>query len=545
MNITRIIGYIAFWLVTTKLHAQVVGDFTSRLPLVFLETNGTIPNEPKAMARMRIVYNGPNRENRTTDSPNHYDGFVGIELRGSTSQLLSPKKPYSVETRYADGTERKTALLGMPAESDWAFIAPYSDKTLVRDALTYELARRVMAWAPRTRFVELFLNGQYEGIYTITERIKRDADRVNVAKMATTDNTGDVVTGGYILKLDKTEGAAVDGWLSSYLPLIGSRAQTYFQYHYPKPTDISTAQKAYIRQWITRFEAAMQFGNFRDTMNGYRKYVDVTSFIDFTLMNELAKNVDAYRLSTYLYKDRDSRNSRLFAGPVWDFNIAYGNVTYCTGQYPAGWVMDFNRYCSQDSWLIPFWWTKMWEDVAYRRQFRSRWQQLRRGPLSNAAIFGVFDSLVNVVRPAQVRNFQRWPILNTWVWPNAVCCGTYETHVNAMRTWLTERLRWMDAEMQPFYIGVYHPERYAVTQVFPNPTTGPLTFRYYAAFGTVVRIQLFDIQGRFVATQTTTPEVNDWQEYAWPTSLPTGNYVYRVWFGDRAESTGKVLVFSP
>jgi hypothetical protein len=515
---------------------------SSTLPIVLIETTQPIQNEPKVMARMKVIYNGPGQINRITDGPNHYDGFIGIELRGSTSLLFSPKKPYSVETRNIDGSERNVALLGMPTESDWAFIAPFTDKSLVRDALTYALARRIMPYAPRTRFVELVLNGQYEGIYLIAEKIKRDKNRVNISKLEPENNTGDLLTGGYIVKLDKTEGALADGWVSPYKPFQGSNQSTYYQYHYPKPDNITTNQKNYIRNWITDFEDVMASAQFADSLKGYSQYLDVHSFIDFTLINELAKNIDAYRLSTYLHKDRDSQNPRLTAGPVWDFNIAYGNVNYCQGASPEGWVMDFNQYCGTDQWVIHFWWPRMWEDLRYRRQVRDRWRELRKGPLSDASVQFVLDSLIKVVEPAQARNFERWPYLNQWVWPNAFCCGSYPDHVNYLKDFLRKRILWMDGAMQTLYIGKYKHSKYFKTKVFPNPNYGQLYIQYYAIYGTKVRIRLYDEAGRLATEAVTSPELNEAQEYTLQQRLSPGTYFYEVFFDEERESSGKVLV---
>ncbi|HRH78187.1 MAG TPA: CotH kinase family protein, partial [Cellvibrionaceae bacterium] len=202
-----------------------------------------------------------------------------------------------------------------------------------------------------------------------------------------------------------------------------------WQYHYPQPEDLQPAQRQYIADWITTFEDVMASPGYADSLNGYAKYLDVPSFVDFVIINELTKNVDGYRLSTFFYKDKDSKNSRLFAGPVWDFNIALGNANYCSGDLFSGWAMDFNDVCNQDGWIIHFWWQRLWDDPAFRARVKTRWQELRSGTFSNAQVFGALDSLSKVVDKAQVRNWQRWPVLNEWVWPNAYCCGTYAQHV--------------------------------------------------------------------------------------------------------------------
>ena len=134
-----------------KLTAQTVNFTQSTLPIVIINTNGrAIPDEPKITATMKIVFNGTGQINRLSDQTFHFNGTIGIETRGSSSQFISEKKPYSVEVRDLQGEDLAVSLLGMPKESDWALIAPYSDKSLIRDAVIYQLAASMMAWARRS-----------------------------------------------------------------------------------------------------------------------------------------------------------------------------------------------------------------------------------------------------------------------------------------------------------------------------------------------------------------------------------------------------------
>lgn len=521
-----------------RLQSQVVLTGTP-LPLVLIDTKGaSIPREGKMMAEMKVIYKGAGQMNHPDDPANEYDGFIGIELRGSSSLDLSDKKPYAVETREATGEDRPVALLGMPKESDWVFLAPWADKTFIRDPLAYELARRIMPWAPRTRFVEVLLNGQYQGVYIITERIKRDKNRVNIAKLGPEDNAGDALTGGYIFKLDKTSGTFSDGW-SSQFQFVGRYGNPYYQYHYPEADDLSFVQKVYLQNWMARFEDALHNIYWADSLRGYPQYIDVTSFIDFTLINELGKNVDGYKLSTYLHKDRDSRDPRLHAGPVWDFNLAFGNADYCSAASYQEWNFRINSECS----VFAFWWPKMWEDRAYRRQLRDRWQSLRAGPFSDAQLTQLVDSLAAVVAPAQARNYQQWDILKRYIWPEPFCCGTYEAHVRYLRDWLIARAHWMDQAMPFFYAGQYHAAQYDKTKIAPNPGRNALTFSYYAPYGQKVTFYIFDAAGRLRETLRDTPESNDEiKDKHWEHQLSPGVYFYEVWFGDQKESTGQFVV---
>jgi len=518
---------------------------SSDLPIIIITTpNGqAIPDEPKITAQMKVIDNGPGQINHLSDPPNGYNGLIGIERRGSSSQDLSDKKPFAVEIRDANGDDLDVPLLGMPAEADWVFIAPFNDKSLVRDAFTHELARRIMAWAPRTRFVEVVLNGDYQGIYLVTEKIKRGKDRVDIAKMAETDISGDDLTGGYIIKMDKPTGSQTDNWTSPYPPLAGSWQSTKYYFHYPKAEDILPVQQDYIEDWVTDFEDVMASLDYADSVTGYPKYIDVESFIDFVIINELTKNVDAYRLSTFFYKDKDSKNDRLHAGPVWDFNISMGNANYCNAASFTGWAIDFNNECPQDGWVIHFWWRRLWDDPAFRQQLSTRWKELRSDIFKTENLTGVLDSLVGVVEQSQVRNWQRWPVLNQWVWPNEFCCGSYAQHVDYLHDWLLNRLQWLDGKMISTNTGEYHPDKYFKTLTFPNPSDNELTFRYYVRRSDLVHLRIYDASGRFIAYMyPPTPTVDGENEYTWQHSLPQGFYFYKVYVSGALESSGKFAV---
>lgn len=518
---------------------------SSNLPIVVITTpNGqAIPDEPKITAQMQVIDNGAGLINHLSDPPNGYNGLIGIERRGSSSQDLSDKKPFAVETRDADGNDLDVPLLGMPAEADWVFLAPYNDKSMVRDAFTHELARQLLPWSPRTRFVEVVLNGNYQGIYLVAEKIKRGKDRVDIAKLDELDVAGDELTGGYIIKMDKTTGTQIDGWVSPYPAQAGSWQSTYYQYHYPKPEDIQPAQKQYIQNWVTTFENLMASPNYADTVNGYSKYLDVESFIDFVLINELTKNVDGYRLSTFLYKDKDSKDPRMHAGPVWDFNIAMGNANYCSGDTYTGWAMDFNDVCIQDGWIIHFWWQRLWDDPVFRKKVANRWIELRGGLFKTDNITGIVDSLEGVVDQAYARNWLRWPVLYEWVWPNVFCCGSYQQHVDYLNNWLINRLQWMDGKFTTTNGGDYIPGEYFKTVVFPNPSDNELNFKCYVRRTDEINIRIYDAAGRHMGNFLAPPPAqNGENHYNWQHSLLQGFYFYTVLINGSVESNGKFIV---
>jgi CotH kinase protein/Secretion system C-terminal sorting domain len=428
----------------------------TNLPIVKIITpgNAAIPNEPKMNATMQIIYNGPGVNNNVTDPANHYNGNIGIETRGSSSSGF-PKKGYGLETRDALNNSVAVSLLGMPAESDWILRAMYTDKSDMNDMLAYNLARKQGRYGPRTRYVEVMLNGNYQGIYIFEEKIKRDSLRVGIAKLKPADTAGVNLTGGYILKIDKPTGSATStGWTSNYkVANCGSGCNFYtkFQHDYPDESVMHAKQKTYIRQYVDSFETALYGANYRDPINGYRKFATASTFIDYMLINELSKNVDGYRISTYFYKPK---NEKLKMGPVWDYDITFGNANYCQGSDTSGWAYNFNYVCGAGSLSVPAWWERFNSDTNYKNQTKCQYTQYRQNIFSKSALYAVIDSAVLVLRtnvsgsnPVK-RDSTKWNIIGNYVWPNPTPVPTsYNGEILELKNWLSKRINWLDANM--------------------------------------------------------------------------------------------------
>lgn len=440
-------GTLLSWSITFGNQAQGPFPFTvSNLPIVKINTRGQeIPDDPKIMADFEIIDNGPGTLNHPDDPP-AFIGFIGIELRGSSSQTF-PKKSYGFETWDSLGNEIDTTLLGMPPESDWILNANYSDKTLMRNALAYQVWQEMGHYATRYRFVELLLNNRYKGVYILSEKIKRDKNRVNIAKMDPSYNSGDKLTGGYIIKIDKQTGSGGEGWVSNFPPPVHPNGQyIYFQYEYPKSTEITPVQKAYIQNYVDAFEMVLDGPNFQDPQNGWRKYAVENTFIDYFIENEVSKNVDGYRLSTFLHKERDSKGGKLRMGPVWDYDLAWKNADYCGGNSYIGWAYQFP--CPDDWWQVPFWWSRLLEDSVYTRNLRCRWNELRQNVLHKDHLMAYIDSIATLLDEPQQRNFQAWPILGHYVWPNPwPIPTTYQGEILNLKNFIDLRLTWLDYNM--------------------------------------------------------------------------------------------------
>jgi len=444
---------------------------SSNLPIVIINTHGmTIQDDPKIKVDIGIIDNGPGVRNNMND-PLTFSGFCGIEVRGSSSQSF-PKKSYGFEMWNAYMQTIDTSLLGMPSESDWILNANYSDKTFCRNTLAYQTWMNMDHYATRYRHVELVINGDYQGIYIFSEKIKRDNHRVDISKLKSSDIAGDDVTGGYIIKIDKTTGSGGAGWTSDFLPLAHPSGQTiYFQYEYPSSNDIVYQQQLYIQRYVDTFETVLAGPNFSDTLIGFRKYASENKFIDYFIVNEISKNVDGYRLSTYFYKDRKSKGGKLKMGPVWDYDIAWHNADYCGGDLYTDWAYQFP--CSYDWYQVPFWWDRLMDDPLFKNRLKCRWSTLRQSFLSKDAINNYVDSLAYSLDEAQERNFTKWPILGVYVWPNPYPIpATYAGEIENLKTWISNRLDWMDAHMpgtcSTTGIGEGEPTESAFA-AYPNP----------------------------------------------------------------------------
>ena len=530
-KITLIVFFISF--ISLKAFSQISLNTSSNLPLVVITTNGqTIPDSPKIIANMGIIWNGPGKRNSLNDPMNDYNGKIGIEIRGSSSQMF-PKKSYGFETLSADLLEANVSLLEMPEENDWILYAPYTDKSMIRDVLSYTLYSSLGSYSPRCRYVELVLNGSYEGVYVLMEKIKRDKGRVDIAKLTTLDNTGENLTGGYIIKIDKTTGSGGGGWNSYYPNIVG---RTYYQYDYPKQDEITDAQRTYLQSWVYGMENALYLGKFSGT-GSYHEFLNDSSCIDFMILNELAKNVDGYRLSSYLYKDK---NKLMKAGPIWDFNLTYGNADYYNGWIPTG--FQYQADLGGDGWQNPFWWNKLMSDQAYVKSLKKRWATLRLKELSSQRINFVVDSLTSLISEAEVRNYVRWPILGTYIWPNYYVGPTYSSEIIWMKDWIKKRLTFLD-QMWPYdFTGNENQLASQSLTIFPNPFLDKLTVQLAPTLNGLGYAEIFSAGGSLIQKYNIDIQNGQIQlEFTGRNSLSAGLYTIRISMNNKILVSEKIM----
>jgi subtilisin-like proprotein convertase family protein len=492
-------GSVINWSITFGNNpAKPFNFISSNLPIVVINTFGTpIPDEPKINGQMGIIYNGIGIRNYLTNPFNNFNNKIGLEVRGSSSQSF-PQKSYSIETRSIANIANDTILLGMPAEHDWILSAPYDDKTCLRNVLSYDIGNQMGHYASRTEHCELILNGEYQGIYIFMEKIKRDSNRVDIAKLKPTDITGDDLTGGYIVKIDKTTGGG-SGWTSNYQSSTGMNIS--FLYHYPNENDIVIQQKNYIQSYIDTCESVLNGPNFSDPVNGYRKYMSVNSFIDYFILNEISKNVDGYRLSTFMHKDKQSNGGKLKIGPVWDYNLAWWNADYCEGFTSTGWAYQFNTVCPTDNWQVPFWWERLLQDNEFKNQLKCRWNQLRQSTLSIPTLNNYIDSLSNYLNESQTRHFTQWPIIGAYTWPNPSPIPiSYAGEITAIKTWISDRINWLDSNMPgTCIVGINDTElSESNLMVSPNPFSDQIIISFTLKNATKVKLDIVDVLGNSI-----------------------------------------------
>ncbi|WP_439131833.1 CotH kinase family protein [Polaribacter sp.] len=382
---------------------------------------------------MKIIYRPDESRNYASDINNsnylNYNGKIGIELRGSSSQDLD-KKPYGFETLESDDvTNNNVSLLGLPSENDWVLNSLAFDPSMIRDYLSYTLAQNMGNYAPRVKYVEVIVNNDYKGVYILTEKIKIDSDRVDIKKLSENDNGPRSITGGYLVKADKTTGGDAVAWT---LPNTNGWF-TEFLHDNPNSEDITNLQAAYIRDVFNDLANKTNPIN-SSIIDGYPAIIDVPSFIDFMIMAELTSNADAYQFSTYFHKDK---GGKLRAGPIWDYNLTFDNDLFLWGfdrSHYNVWQFDYENTGTK-------FWKDLFRDKTFKCYFAKRWSELTttNSALNYNVIEAKIDELRDLLRESQIREQQRW--------------GTVANHaenIAAIKIWIQNRIDWMDTNLGTF-----------------------------------------------------------------------------------------------
>ncbi|GAA4916057.1 CotH kinase family protein [Mucilaginibacter defluvii] len=392
----------------TRNYTFKVKNFTG-IPIFYLTTSAPVDSKDVYVNGTLVINtNGEFEQEKLT---------IPLQIKGrGNSTWMHPKKPYRL--KFTD----KAAVLGIGAAKNWVLLANYSDKTLMRTSLAFNLGRKLgVGFTPDSRFVEVVMNGEYAGSYLLTEQVEVHENRVNIPELKKGDVSEDKITGGYLLEWDQRLDETF--WF---------RTAHDIPFTLKSPSELPEPQFNYIKNYVQQTEDAIFADNFADVNEGYAKYIDVNSFVNYFIVQELMKNQDARDFSSiYFYKDR---GGKLTLGPLWDFDLALGNVDYSDARYPTGWWVKDGP-----------WFARLFEDAVFRKRIKDRWNQVKGTEIK--AIYADIAANSNYINLSQQQNFKRWPILNEYVWPNPVILGTYNNEVNQIKTWLDSRIAWLDSEI--------------------------------------------------------------------------------------------------
>lgn len=341
---------------------------------------------------------------------------MGIRGRGNSTWSF-PKKPWKVKL------DEKASLLGMPADKEWALLANYADRTLIRNIVAMKLSEICgFSWTPRMRSVEVYLNNEYQGVYTLCEHKKVSKDRVDIDVVGENDNSGDAVTGGYYLEIEEQQDETTCWWTSMGVPMMFS-----------DPEEPTAQQLAYVKDMFESFEQALWARNWSQT-SGYPKYIDVDSFVDYYIVQELTKNIDGnLRKSSFITKERGKKMEMYH---LWDFDLTLGNCGYFWGNVGNG---------PENFWIrLDKWFPHLFNDPAFVQKVQKRWNELMP---EFSKIPDFIDEQALYLDKAQQRNFKVWSIWESVDWVYFPSLGSYEKEVDYLKEFYTERLQWLDREL--------------------------------------------------------------------------------------------------
>ena len=427
---SQVYGETPYWFEEPNPEPVDVNFQSSNLPIVILDTNGNdIPTEPKIPATIKIIKRPNNERNYISDVNNSdyidFEGSIQIEIRGASSTIFS-KKQYAFTTFDESGNKDNVKLLGMPKENDWILNGIAFDTLFMRDFLSYKLSNLVGQYASEVHYCELVLNDEYKGIYMLLEKLKADDSRINIKKISQNDNALPNLSGGYIVKSDKIEGEEILAW---ELPNYGGYNIQYALEH-PSPDEITSEQHNYIENIFRELDDKSLNPNIAFS-ESYQSLIDIPSFVDFILLNELASNADAYQFSTFFHKDR---RGKLRAGPIWDFNLTYGNDLFW-------WGFDRSKY---DVWQLTFgnigskFWQNLFNNPVFNCYLSKRWGELTSSgqPLSENEIFELINQTASSITEAVNRQALQWGV-------NV----EFDNRINNLKSFISQRINWLSSEL--------------------------------------------------------------------------------------------------
>ncbi len=364
----------------------------------------------------------------------------------------------------------------------------------------------------------------------MTEKIKRDKNRLDIANVRPEDTEGDELTGDYLFRIDwENDFVPQDGWYSN-----NGDYPYFYGYVEPSYKDIVPVQRTYIQNHIAEFENAILGPNY---LQVYKNYIDIGSLVDYFLVSELTKHIDAFKLSFYMYKKKDSNGGKIHFGPLWDFNLGYGNFDFECPPQTDGWIYE----CTS----VTHWFDKLIEIPEIHNRLHCRWKELREVAFKSQNIMAFIDEQTALLDEAQARNFERFPILGEYVWPNSFVGNSYDDEINFLKNFVLLRLRWIDENLLP--IDINDCSELTTTNAinetikvrsYPNPFAEILALEYSNATYSQAEICIYTIEGKLQhkslikSTETLSITTQNW---------PSGQYIYNIHKEGNILSYGKLI----
>jgi hypothetical protein len=368
------------------------------LPIIYLNTVGNAPIDSKEDYVDGTVTIKGGRD--FADVPS---AVMEIRGRGNSTWGLHPKKPFQMKL------DDKSTFLDMPSKKKWLFLAEYSDKTMLRNTMSFEMGYLSnLDWTPKSTFAEVYINNEYNGTYNITEKVEEGSNRVDI---------GD---DGFLLEIDQLERLDADDvyfYTNQFLVAV-------------KEPEIEwdSEQFNYINAHINEFETALFASNFADPAQGYANYIDVESFVDWYIISEITKNVDSMFFSSIYFNVKPGEKINM--GPLWDFDLSFGNVDYADSQFAEGfWVKDNP------------WYTRLFDDRAFVEKVKTRFAYFKD---NQELILDKIDAYAVKLNLAQQENDAKWNTLGRYVWPNPVVYDTYGEEITHLKAWYNQRMTWLE-----------------------------------------------------------------------------------------------------
>jgi hypothetical protein len=404
---------------------RTIADFStyhqwSDLPTVYIETYDRLPITSKEDYKLCSVH----YVDEGGEMTNYYE--VSVKGRGNSTWKLA-KKPY----RLKFDEKEKFGNSGANSKK-WNLLANAGDKTMIRNALTFELGKFTsLAFNPSTKFVDLIINGEYMGTYQITDQIEVKKKRVDIKEQPFPLTEGFDISGGYLME--------VDGFKDGNF-FVTSTYSAPVRIRYPDEDDIVAEQNTYIKNYINSFESALASTSFTNPLTGYRAFVDETSLIDWYICTEVSANLDGF-WSTYFYKEQG--DPKFYWGPLWDYDIAYDNDY----RIESGMGVDSSVDCLMSDIAYEGskkWVRRMWQDPWFKTAVNNRYRELLDAGLVSYMLEKV-DSLKTIVYKSQEQNYRKWSI-NTQMYHERVLYSTYDEYINDLKTFITNHCAYLEEE---------------------------------------------------------------------------------------------------